>query len=193
MPDIRRSTGIVGWCDRGAGVGRAVFVERRFAGVAIRPAGHGVIVLAGVVVKSVAAMIVAGVIVPPMIVAASIGAAIAAGPVGAALVALFRLLVLELARCVAQQPFAVGDRDAVIIGVDFAEGQETVPVSAILDERRLQRRFDACYLCEIDVSFERPSAGDFDVKFFQLPSVHHRDPGLFRVGGVDQHDLCHRR
>ena len=91
----------------------------------------------------------------------------------------------------AQQPFAVGDRDAVIVGVDFAEGQEAVAIAAIFDERRLQRRFDAGYLREIDVSFERASAGDLDVKFFQLPSVRHRDPGFFRVGGVDQHDLCH--
>jgi hypothetical protein len=101
------------------------------------------------------------------------------------------VIVIVIARRFAQQPFAVCDRDAVIVRMDFAEGQETVAVAAILDERRLKRRFDAGYLREIDISFERASAGDLDVKFFQLPSVRHRDPSFLRVGGVDQHDLCH--
>src|SRR3546814_9644604 len=39
----------------------------------------------------------------------------------------------------AQQRFAVFLRDLVIVGVDFAEGQEAVTVAAIFDERRLQR------------------------------------------------------
>ena len=42
----------------------------------------------------------------------------------------------------AEQGFAIGLGDLVIIGVDFAEGQEAVAVSAIVDERRLERRFD---------------------------------------------------
>jgi hypothetical protein len=76
--------------------------------------------------------------------------------------------------------------------MDFAEGQEAVAIAAILDERRLQRRFDPCYLREIDIAFERASARNLDVKFFQLLSVDHRNPGFFRVGGVDQHNLGHR-
>ena len=47
----------------------------------------------------------------------------------------------------AEQGFAVGLRDLVIVGVDFAEGQEAVAVSAIVDERRLERRFDPRDLC----------------------------------------------
>src|SRR4051794_39535491 len=42
----------------------------------------------------------------------------------------------------AQQGFAIGLRDLIIIGMDFAEGQEAVAIAAIVDERRLQRRFD---------------------------------------------------
>ena len=38
------------------------------------------------------------------------------------------------------QRLPVGDRDLVIVGMDFAEGQEAVAVAAIFDERRLQRR-----------------------------------------------------
>ena len=40
------------------------------------------------------------------------------------------------------QPFAIGDGVLVVVGVDFREGQEAVAVSAILDERRLQRRLE---------------------------------------------------
>ena len=36
------------------------------------------------------------------------------------------------------QRLPIGDRDLVIIGMDFAEGQETVPVAAIFDEGGLQ-------------------------------------------------------
>jgi hypothetical protein len=37
----------------------------------------------------------------------------------------------------AQQRFPVGDRDAVIIRMDFAEGQEAVAIAAVFDETRL--------------------------------------------------------
>ncbi len=46
----------------------------------------------------------------------------------------------------AQQSVAVSLGDLIIIGVDFAEGQEAVAVSAIVDECRLERRFDPGYL-----------------------------------------------
>ena len=42
-----------------------------------------------------------------------------------------------------QQRVAVGLGDLVVIGVDFAERQETVAIAAVIDERRLQRRLDA--------------------------------------------------
>jgi hypothetical protein len=32
--------------------------------------------------------------------------------------------------------------DLIVIGVDFREGQEAVTVAAVIDERRLKRRFD---------------------------------------------------
>src|SRR5215469_548862 len=40
------------------------------------------------------------------------------------------------------QRLPVGDRDLVIIGMDFAEGQKAVPVPAIFDKRGLQGWFD---------------------------------------------------
>ena len=53
----------------------------------------------------------------------------------------------------AQERLPVGDRDLVIVGMDFREGEETVAVAAVIDEGRLQRRFDARHLGEIDVAF----------------------------------------
>jgi hypothetical protein len=47
---------------------------------------------------------------------------------GLAMGALFRL----------DQRLTVGDRDLVIVGMDFAEGEEAMAVAAILDEGRLQ-------------------------------------------------------
>jgi len=38
----------------------------------------------------------------------------------------------------AEQRLAVGLRDLVVIRVDFRKGEETVPVSAVIDEGRLQ-------------------------------------------------------
>ena len=57
--------------------------------------------------------------------------------VGGAVLALF----LGLARGTLvglDQRLTVGDRDLVIVGMDFAEGEEAVAVAAIFDERRLQ-------------------------------------------------------
>src|SRR5262249_57266997 len=39
------------------------------------------------------------------------------------------------------QRLPVGDRDLVVVGMDFAERQEAVAIAAVFDERRLQRRF----------------------------------------------------
>ena len=41
-----------------------------------------------------------------------------------------------------QQGFAIRLGDLIIIGMDFAEGEKAVAVAAIVDERRLKRRFD---------------------------------------------------
>ena len=46
----------------------------------------------------------------------------------------------------------VSRRDLIVVGMDFAKGQKAVAVAAIVHKRRLQRRFDPGYLCQIDVS-----------------------------------------
>ncbi len=60
-------------------------------------------------------------------------------------------------------------------------------VAAILNERRLKRRFDADDLREIDIALEGLAARGFEVEFFKSRSIDHNDPGFFRVTCVDEH------
>ena len=92
-----------------------------------------------------------------------------------------------------QQGLTVGDRDAVIVGMDFREGQEAVPVSAIFHEGRLERRLDPGHLGKVDVALELLPGRDFEVEIFESVSIDHGDPGFFRVRGVHQHALGHTR
>src|SRR3546814_13763878 len=55
----------------------------------------------------------------------------------------------------AQQRVTIRLGDLVISGMDFAERQESVAVATVIDERRLERRLDACHLGEIDIAFEQ--------------------------------------
>src|SRR5271170_6372755 len=50
------------------------------------------------------------------------------------------------------QRLPVGDRDLVVIRVDFAERQEAVAIAAVVDESGLQRRLDARHLRQIDIA-----------------------------------------
>src|SRR5215472_4921483 len=56
------------------------------------------------------------------------------------------------------QCLSVGDRNLVVIGMDFAEGQETVSVAGVFDKGRLQRRLDPRYLGEVDVAAQLAAA-----------------------------------
>jgi hypothetical protein len=89
------------------------------------------------------------------------------------------------------QGLTVGDRNLIIVGMDFAEGQEAVAVAAILDEGRLQRRLYARDLGEVDIAAELFALGSFEIKLFNAIAADHNDPGLLRVGGVDQHFVGH--
>jgi hypothetical protein len=89
------------------------------------------------------------------------------------------------------QRLAIGDRNLVIIGVDFAEGQKTVTIAAIFDEGGLQRRLYARNFGEIDVAAKLLALGGLEIKLFDAIAADHNDPGLFRVGGVDQHFVGH--
>src|SRR5436190_475162 len=114
----------------------------------------------------------------------------AAVAVGGAVLALF--LGFAMGAFVGlDQRLTVGDRDLVIVGMDFAEGEETVAVAAIFDEGRLQRRLYAGDLGEVDIAAQLLALGGLEIKFFDAIAADHNDPGLFRVGGVDQHFVGH--
>ena len=120
---------------------------------------------------------------------ARVAVARAAAVVGAVL-ALF--LGLAMGALVGfDQRLTVGNRNLVIIGMDFAEGEETVTVAAIFDEGGLQRRLYARDLGEVDISTQLFALGGLEIKFFDAIAADHDNPGLFRVGGIDQHFVGH--
>lgn len=104
---------------------------------------------------------------------------------------LVRLVLVVVLRSLAHQRFAVGDRDLIVVGVDFVEGQEAVPVAAVLDEGGLQAGFDPGYLGEVDVAPKLALRSDLEIKLLDPGAIHHHDAGFFRVGGVDQHSFGH--
>src|SRR6185312_198602 len=117
-----------------------------------------------------------------MTVAAAAGAMIGVG-IGGALGALF----------LGDQRLSVGDRDLIIIGMDFRKGEEAVPVAAVIDEGRLQRRLDARDLGEIDVTAKLLAVGAFEVEFLDAVAAQDHDPGLLGVGRIDQHFVGHNK
>jgi hypothetical protein len=89
------------------------------------------------------------------------------------------------------QRLTVGDRNLVVVRMNFAECKEAVAVSAVFDEGGLQRRFYTRDLGEIDVAAQLFALGRLEIKFFDAVAADHNDPCLFRVGGVDQHFVGH--
>jgi hypothetical protein len=83
------------------------------------------------------------------------------------------------------QRLPIGNRNLIIVRMDFAEGQKAVAVAAIFDEGGLQRRLYARDLGEIDISTQLLALSGLEVKFFDAVATDHNDPGLFRVGGID--------
>ncbi|WP_283810242.1 hypothetical protein [Bradyrhizobium sp. Gha] len=122
---------------------------------------------------------------------ASAGIAVtrAAAALGAVL-ALFLGLAMGLFLGLDQR-LTVGNRDLVVIGMDFAEGEEAVAIAAVFDEGGLERGFDPCDLGEVDIPAQLLALRGLEVKLFDAIAADHDDPGLFRVGGIDQHLVGH--
>jgi len=66
-----------------------------------------------------------------------------------------------------------------------------VAIAAVFDEGGLQRRFDPRDLGQIDVAAKLFALGGLEIKLFDAVAADHDHPGLFRVGGVDQHLVGH--
>ena len=75
--------------------------------------------------------------------------------------------------------------------MDFREGQEAVPVAAVIDEGRLQRGLYAGDFGEVDIAAKLFAVSGFEVEFFDPVAAQDHDPCLFRVGGVDEHFVGH--
>ena len=89
------------------------------------------------------------------------------------------------------QRLTVGDRDLIVVGMDFAEGEEAVAIATIFNEGRLERRLYASNLGEVDITAQLLAVGGLEIKFLDAIAADHDDPGLFRVGGIDQHLVGH--
>ena len=89
------------------------------------------------------------------------------------------------------QRLPVGDRDLVIVGMDFAEGEKAVAVPAVVDEGGLQRRLHARHLGQINVAAKLFTVGRFEVEFLDTVAAQNNHPGLLRVGRIDEHFVGH--
>ena len=89
------------------------------------------------------------------------------------------------------QGLTIRHRNLIVVGMDFAEGKEAVTVAAIFDEGGLQRRLYPRDLGEVDVAAQLLALGGLEIKFFDAVAADHNNPGLFRVGGIDQHLVWH--
>ena len=89
------------------------------------------------------------------------------------------------------QGLTIRHRNLVVVRMDFAEGQKTVAIAAIFDEGRLQGGLYPRDLGEVDVAAELLALGGLEIKLFDAVATDHNDPGLFRVGGIDQHFVWH--
>ena len=58
-------------------------------------------------------------------------------------------------------------------------------IAAEIDERCLQRGFDAGYLGEIDIAFDLLVFGRFEIEFLNPVACKNRHPGFFRVARID--------
>ena len=90
-----------------------------------------------------------------------------------------------------QQGETVGDRDLVIVGVDFGEGQKAMAVAAVIHEGCLQRGFNPGYLGEVDVTFEGFAIDAFEIEFFNAVAAGHHNAGFLALAGVDEHFVAH--
>jgi hypothetical protein len=89
------------------------------------------------------------------------------------------------------QRLPVGDRDLVIVGMDFAEGEKAVAIAAIVDEGGLQRRLDPRDLGQIDIAAKLLTARRLEVEFFDTVAAQNNHPGLLRMGRIDEHFVGH--
>jgi len=89
------------------------------------------------------------------------------------------------------QGLTVGDRDLIVVRVNFAEGKKAMAVAAVFDKGGLKRRLHARDFGQIDVAAKLFALSGLEIKLFDAIAADHDDPGLLRVGGIDKHFVGH--
>jgi hypothetical protein len=126
----------------------------------------------------------------PLAMTAATRAAMPRAPAGGPVLVLFFGLAMG-ALFGLDQGLTVRHRNLIVVGMDFAEGKEPVAVAAIFDEGGLQGGLYPRDLGEVDVAAQLLALGGLEIKLFDAIATDHDDPGLFRVGGIDQHFVWH--
>jgi hypothetical protein len=85
-----------------------------------------------------------------------------------------------------QQFLPVFDRNPVVIGVNFAEGEEALTIAAIFHKSRLQGRFYPRHTSEIDIAFKLFAVAGFVVKILDLIIVQKDNACFVALTSVDQ-------
>jgi hypothetical protein len=152
---------------------------------------HRLLAIRGVAFDRLAAHLIAPAPGATMARATPAAAAAATGSPAAVTAVVLVVLLARLALLVVEQRLTVGDRDLVIVGMNFAERQEAVAITAVIDEGRLQRRLYARDLGEIDVAAKLLALRRLEIKFFDAIAAHDHNPGFLRMGRVDEHFVCH--
>jgi hypothetical protein len=120
---------------------------------------------------------------------------IAIAPPGAATVApwpgsVFFFVALRL-RLFLDQGLTVGDRNLIIIRMDFRESKKTVPITAVVDKGGLKRRLDPHHLGEINIAAKLFFTGGFEIEFVDPVAAKDDYSGFFRVRRIDKHFVGH--
>ncbi len=121
------------------------------------------------------------------------GVAVAAAPTAAALGLALLLFVLLLVHLGIEQRLTIAEGDLVIVRMDFREGEEAVPVAAVVDKGGLQRGFDPRYLGKVDVAAQLFLVCGFKIELFNATAAQDDDPGFFRMRRIDKHFVGHER
>ena len=102
------------------------------------------------------------------------------------------VVVLALrSRFLLEQRLPVRDGNLIVIRVDFGKREETMPVSAVIDEGGLKRRLHASHFRQVNVTSERFLACGFEIELVDSATSQHHNPGLFRVGRIYNHLVGH--
>ena len=89
------------------------------------------------------------------------------------------------------QRLPIGNRNLVVIRVNFTEGQKAVAITAVVHKGGLQRRLYASDFGQIDIAAQLLTASGFKVEFLHSLTTQNDNPSLLRMSRVDEHLVGH--